>query len=88
MVAGADHSTTTSLGGVDGGVARRRTDRCGSPTTGEHADAGELLRRAWSGRSAPKGRPTGEPMTKEQAGGGGAPLRRLHLGEDMVWPRG
>jgi predicted oxidoreductase len=41
MVAGADHSTTTSLGGVDGGVARRRIDRCGSPTTGEHADAGE-----------------------------------------------
>jgi hypothetical protein len=34
-----DHGTTTWLGGADGGVARRRTGRCGSPTTREHASA-------------------------------------------------
>lgn len=39
-------------------------------------------------RSAPEGRPTGESMTGEQVNSGGAPLRRLRSGEDMVWPRG
>jgi hypothetical protein len=37
---GLDHGTTTSLGGADEGVARRRIGRFRSPMVGEHAGAG------------------------------------------------
>jgi hypothetical protein len=37
---GLNHGTTMSLGGMDGGIARGRTGRWGSPTAAEHAAAG------------------------------------------------